>query len=112
MNFAGAPRATAAVCSAIIAVVPTDWFTVTPASGQYAIANVPPGDYQLSIFHERALPQNLRFLEHRITVPENGLVLPLISISETGYIPAPHLDKFGHPYPPSPPGCRSSSPAS
>ena len=29
-----------------------------------------------------------------------ALALPLISISETGYIPTEHLNKYGHPYPP------------
>lgn len=86
--------------SAIIAVLPTPWYVLTESTGKFSIANVPPGEYQLRIFYERALPENLRFLEHRITVPEDGLVLPLISISETGYIPAPHLNKFGQPYPP------------
>jgi hypothetical protein len=33
-------------------------------------------------------------------VPESGLVLPLISISETGFIPAEHLNKYGKDYPP------------
>jgi hypothetical protein len=89
-----------ATMSAIIAVLNTPWYAVTLATGQYAIAGVPPGEYQLRIFHERALPENLRFLERRITVPESGLTLPLISISETGFIPAPHLNKYGNEYPP------------
>jgi hypothetical protein len=54
----------------------------------------------LHIFHERALPDNLHFLERQIAIPDSGLTLPLISISETGYIPAPHPDKHGKPYPP------------
>lgn len=87
--------------SAIIAVADTPWYTVTPETGQFRIENIPPGEYQLHIFHERALPENLHFLERPITVPEGGLSLPLISISETGYIPAPHLDKHGKPYPPN-----------
>ncbi len=87
--------------SAIIAVAPTPYYVVTPESGKFAIANVPPGDYQLRIFYERALPANLKFLERRITVPEAGLALPLISISETGYVPETHLDKHGKPYPPA-----------
>ena len=66
----------------------------------HASPNVPPGEYQLRIFHERALPENLKFLERRITVPESGLTMPLISISETGFIPAPHLNKYGKAYPP------------
>ncbi len=87
--------------SAIIAVVDTPWYAVTNETGQFRIEGVPAGDYQLHIFHERALADNLRFLERVITVPESGLALPLISISETGYIPAPHMDKHGKPYPPS-----------
>jgi plastocyanin len=87
--------------SAIVAVVSTPYYVVTPVAGKFAIPNVPPGDYQLRIFYERALPANLKFLEHRITVPEAGLALPLISISETGYVPEPHLDKHGKPYAPA-----------
>lgn len=86
--------------SAIIAVLPTQWYAVTQYSGKYNMPNVPPGDYQLRIFHERAMPENLKFLERRITVSEGGLQLPLISISETGFIPVQHLNKFGKEYPP------------
>lgn len=88
--------------SAIIAVVNSPWYAVTTASGKYSIAGVPPGEYQLRLFHERALPDNLSFLERRITVPETGVAMPLISISETGFIPPPHLNKFGQTYPPAP----------
>jgi plastocyanin len=87
--------------SAIIAVLATPWFAVTPTTGKFTIAGVPPGEYHLRLFHERALPENLEFLERTISVPPAGLTLPLISISETGYIPAPHMDKFGKPYPPA-----------
>ena len=88
--------------SAIIVVMATPWYATTDASGKFTMPNVPAGDYQLRIFYERALPENLRFLERRITVSENGMTLPLISISETGYIPIPHLNKFGKPYGPLP----------
>src|ERR1035437_7893394 len=89
-----------ATMSAIIAVLNTPWYAVTQSSGKFSISGVPAGEYQLRLFHERALPENLKFLERRITVPENGLVLPLVSISETGFIPAPHLDKYGKEYAP------------
>jgi plastocyanin len=86
--------------SAIIAVLNTPWYAVTPPGGKYTIANVPPGEYMLHLFHERAKEDTIRFLEHPVTVPENGVTLPLISITETGYNPAPHLNKYGQPYPP------------
>ncbi len=87
--------------SAIIDVVPTPWYDVTDASGKFSISQVPAGEYQLHIYHERALPANIQFLEHRINIPEGGLTLPLISISETGFVPTEHLDKHGVPYPKS-----------
>ena len=90
--------------SAVIGVFATPWFTVTPVSGKFTIADVPAGDYQLRLFHERAVPENLQALERRIHVPEGGLALPLISISETGFVPAPHLNKYGQQYPPVPTG--------
>jgi plastocyanin len=86
--------------SAIIGVFSTPWFAVTPASGKFNIPDVPPGEYQLRLFHERSVPENLQALERRIHVPATGLVLPLISISETGFVPAPHMNKYGRQYPP------------
>jgi plastocyanin len=86
--------------SAIIAVVPSPWFAVTPASGAFRIGGVPPGEYRIRLFHERALPETLDALERRIAVPEEGLELPPISVSETGFIPGPHLNKYGREYPP------------
>ena len=86
--------------NASLAVLNTPWYAVTQASGKYVIGGVPPGEYQLRIFHERAMPENLKFLERRITVGESGLALPLISITETGFIPTPHLNKYGNDYPP------------
>jgi hypothetical protein len=88
--------------SAIIIVMATPWYAGTEASGRFNMPNVPAGEYQLRIFYERALPENLRFLERRISVPESGMTLPLISITETGFIPPQHLNKFGKPYGPLP----------
>ena len=87
--------------SAIIAVLNTPWYAVSPPNGTYTIANVPAGEYQLRLFHERAQPDYLKSLERPVTVPEGGLALPLISISETGYKPEPHLNKYGTSYPPA-----------
>jgi plastocyanin len=87
--------------SAVIAVLNTPWFAVSSALGAYEIRGVPPGDYQLHIFHERATEDTLNSLVRRITVGEaSPQVLASIDISETGYIPAPHKDKYGKEYPP------------
>jgi plastocyanin len=90
-----------ATMSAIIAVLNTPWYAVTTSNGKYTFNNVPPGEYNLHMFHERALPVNVKYLERRITIPDAGLVMPLLSITETGFIPAEHLNKHGKDYPPA-----------
>ena len=75
--------------------------TVSRASGEYEIRGVPPGDYQLHVFHERAAEDTLNHLVRRITVAQaSPQILFPITISETGYIPAPRKDKYGKDYPP------------
>ncbi len=89
--------------SAVIVVLPTPYFATTAPDGSYLIQNVPPGDYELSVFHERATETTLRALSRRITV-DQSLQLPPIVISEAGYLQMPHNNKYGHPYAPEPGG--------
>jgi len=87
--------------SAVIAVLDTPWFAVSRVSGDWEIGGVPPGRYQLHVFHERATDETLSGLARRVAVEGAApVVVPEISISETGYIPAPHKNKYGKDYPP------------
>jgi plastocyanin len=87
--------------SAVIAVLRHPWFEVTRASGAFAIEDVPAGEYTLHVFHERASAGTLDALATRVTVSGRDVALRAISISETGYVEAPHQNKFGHDYPPA-----------
>ena len=62
--------------SAVIAVLATPYFATTQRDGSFSIPNVPPGEYELSVFHERATEATLHALDRRITVPQSGLILP------------------------------------
>jgi plastocyanin len=85
--------------SAVILVVDTPYFAVSERDGHFQIAKVPPGEYRLNIFHERASESALHELEREVTVDAGNLTLPAIEISETGYLPASHKNKFGKDYP-------------
>jgi plastocyanin len=87
--------------SAIILVLNTPWFAGTAKNGSFEM-KVPPGDYELSVFHERATDLELAGLSRRIVVSEPGLRVPAIAVSEAGYLVAPHKNKYGHEYPPTP----------
>jgi plastocyanin len=86
--------------SALIVVLGTPYFTSTGRDGSFTILNVPPGEYQLSVFHERATEATLRAMDRGVTVDKDPLALPAIEISESGFLPIPHNNKYGHTYPP------------
>jgi len=89
--------------SAVIAVVDTPYFDLSKKDGSFLIPRVPAGEYRLQVFHERATAATLNALTRRITVgPSETLTLPAISISESGYLAIPHLNKFGKDYTPAP----------
>jgi plastocyanin len=88
--------------SAVIAVLKSPYFAVSDRKGVLQIVGVPPGSYRLHVFHERATEETLDALSRVIEVPQEGLQLPGIAVSESGYLQLPHKNKFGKDYPPTP----------
>jgi plastocyanin len=86
--------------SAVIVVAPTPHLAVSAKGGEFSIQGVEPGEYRLRVFHERASEQTLRALERKVMVERSLVTLPPITVSESGYIEAPHKNKYGKDYPP------------
>lgn len=84
--------------SAVIVVLRTPYYDVTGADGAFSIRGVPPGEFTLKVFHERATEATLQSLTQRITVA-GDTVLSRLSVSEAGYIAMPHKNKYGKDYP-------------
>ncbi|HEY7387457.1 MAG TPA: hypothetical protein VH640_03040 [Bryobacteraceae bacterium] len=84
--------------SAVIAVMDTPLFAMTQSDGRFEIDNVPRGDYELNVFHERATDETLHSLRRRVTVDQDRIELPEAAISETGYLALPHKNKYGREY--------------
>jgi len=92
-----------ATMSAVIAVLETPYFDTTKKDGSFEIPAVPPGEYRLHLFHERATAAALTAAERRVTVTgDENAAVPAIAISESGYIATPHMNKYGHDYAPPP----------
>lgn len=85
--------------SSVILVLDTPYFATTAADGSFHI-DAPPGEYTLFVFHERATDATLQALTRRISVGTTPVQLPPIAISESGYLMAPHKNKYGNDYPP------------
>ncbi|MES1261845.1 MAG: hypothetical protein ABUS49_08920 [Acidobacteriota bacterium] len=87
--------------SAVIVVLSTPYFTTTAKDGSFQL-NVPPGVYELSVFHERSTLLTLQSLTQRTLVTDQPLRVPPIVVSEAGFLQAPHKNKYGKEYAPPP----------
>ncbi len=86
--------------SAVIVVLGSPYFATTKRDGAFEISDVPPGDYDLTAFHERASEATLEGLKRKVTVGPDGASFAGLMISEGGYLSIPHKNKYGHEYPP------------
>ncbi len=84
--------------SAVIVVLKTPHFAVTPKDGSFRIAGVPDGGYRMHVFHERATDQALEACARTISVT-GDFQAPLMTVSESGYLELPHKNKYGKDYP-------------
>ena len=84
--------------SAVIVALDTPYYATTQKDGTFRIDDVPPGEYRLRVFHERATDATLTALTKIVTVNPTPSVLPVIAISESGYLSIPHTNKYGHEY--------------
>jgi plastocyanin len=83
--------------SAVVIALATPYYAVSDAHGDLTIANVPPGRYQLQVFHTSVAPDALRALNHEITVAPADTSLGTFTLTETDVTLA-HKNKYGHDY--------------
>ena len=84
--------------SAVIMVMSTRYYAVSDSNGAYKIADVPPGEYQFSIWYERAQSEQLKALARRITVSSAPVSIEQLTLHQTPGIADHHKNKFGMDY--------------
>lgn len=83
--------------SAVVIALATPYYAISDAKGEIAIPNVPPGRYQLQIFHAAVAPDALHALSREITVAEGETSLGTFKLVESDLMVA-HKNKYGHDY--------------
>lgn len=76
-----------------VVAVPTAWAVQPAADGRFALRDVPPGQYVLHAWHERAGETR-----QQVVVRADGPTAVAVALDARGYVPASHLNKFGVPY--------------
>ncbi len=84
--------------SAVIVTVATPYFAVSTSDGSYSIKDVPRGDYDLHLWHERCSEDQLAAQSRIMAVESAVCELKAIPLDESGYIPRTHKNKYGEEY--------------
>jgi len=88
--------------SAVVLATRTPYYAISGNTGDFEIANVPPGQYQVNVWHERCLPETLQGATREVDVTEGDPSLGEIRLPESGDLLANHKNKFGQRYEPVP----------
>ena len=89
--------------SAVVVVLGSPYFATTNKTGDFTIANAPPGSYMLHVWNENTLPATLQSLSREIQVTDSGHSVGTIRLAVSKPSSIPHKNKYGQDYePPSP----------
>lgn len=83
--------------SAVVIALATPYYAISDARGDINFKDVPPGRYELQIFHSAVAPDALRALTREITVTAGQNTLGNFSLVESDVVVA-HKNKYGHDY--------------
>ena len=83
--------------SAVVIALATPYYAISDAHGDLAISDVPPGRYQLQVFHAGVAPDTLRAMVREVTVTPGQTALGTFALPESD-VAAAHKNKYGHDY--------------
>jgi plastocyanin len=86
--------------SGAVIAVDTPYFGMSDRMGRVSIPNVPYGRYQLSVWYERSLPQDLKSAGRTVTISEATRALEPVRIVENPNFTLEHKNKYGQDYVP------------
>jgi hypothetical protein len=83
--------------SAVVIALATPYYAISNARGDLAIPDVPPGRYELQVFHSAVPPEELLAQKREITVNPTETVLGTFHLTESG-AELSHKNKYGRDY--------------
>ena len=83
--------------SAVVIALATPYYAISDAHGDLAISDVPPGRYQMQVFHAGVAPDALRAMVREVTIAPGQTTLGTFALSESD-VTAAHKNKYGHDY--------------
>lgn len=88
--------------SAVVVAVETPYFALSNRAGHWVIPDVPDGRYELHVWYERSLPEELTRLTRPIVVSASTRAVDRIRLLENPNFTLSHKNKYGQDYVPPP----------
>lgn len=88
--------------SAVVVAVDTPYYGVSDRAGNITIGNVPDGKYEMHVWYERSLPEDLKGLTRTVTISPATKELGTAEIPENPSFSLAHKNKYGQEYTPPP----------
>lgn len=86
--------------SAVVVAVDTPYYGLSDRKGNITIQNVPDGRYELHVWYERSLPEDLKALTRTVNISSSSNELGTIQVPENPSFTPAHKNKYGQDYPP------------
>lgn len=83
--------------SAVVIALSTPYYAISNAKGDITLPGVPPGRYNVQVFHASVPPETLRAEQREVTLSSADSSLGNFSLAETDALSA-HKNKYGRDY--------------
>jgi plastocyanin len=83
--------------SAVVIALATPYYAISDSRGELSIPPVPPGRYNVQVFHASVAPGALHALDREVTVAAGDTSLGTFVLAESDVLLA-HKNKYGHEY--------------
>jgi len=84
--------------SAVVVALRTPCYGISDRKGMIAIPNVAPGRYEMHVWDERALPEDLIALTRTLVISESAHSLGVLRLPEQRSVLLSHKNKYGQDY--------------
>jgi plastocyanin len=83
--------------AAVVIAVDTPYYGISDARGEISLPRVPPGRYELHLFHTSVAPDALRALHREVTIAEGDTFIGTFTLSKSD-LQLAHKNKYGRDY--------------
>jgi plastocyanin len=84
--------------SGAVVAVDTPYFGMSDRNGRVTILNVPDGRYQLNVWYERSLPEDLKTAGRTVTISDATRFIEPVRVVENPNFTLEHKNKYGQDY--------------